>query len=37
VLAAGAARAREVAQDTMRGVRERLGLLPARAEELAGK
>ncbi len=35
VLAAGAAKAREVAQETMRGVRERMGFLPARAEELA--
>ncbi len=35
ILAAGAARAREVAQDTMRGVRQRMGFLPARAEEMA--
>jgi tryptophanyl-tRNA synthetase len=32
ILAAGAARASEVARETMRGVRERLGLLAARVE-----
>jgi tryptophanyl-tRNA synthetase len=37
ILAAGAARARRIAQETMREVRERMGLLPAPAEELAGK
>jgi tryptophanyl-tRNA synthetase len=35
LLAVGAARARDVARDTMQGVRERLGLLPARADALA--
>ncbi len=37
ILAAGAGRARQVAQETMREVRERMGLLAAPAEELAGK
>jgi tryptophanyl-tRNA synthetase len=37
ILAAGAARARHVARETMREVRERMGLLEAPAEELAGK
>ncbi|MBI2401209.1 MAG: tryptophan--tRNA ligase [Gemmatimonadetes bacterium] len=37
ILAAGAAKAREVAQETMRGVRERMGLLPARTEAVVDR
>jgi len=37
ILAAGAAKAREVAQETMRGVRERMGLLAARAEAMVDR
>jgi tryptophanyl-tRNA synthetase len=37
ILMAGAERARDVARDTMHGVRERMGLLPAQAEELVRK
>ena len=37
ILMSGAERAREVARDTMQGVRHRMGLLPAQAEELVRK
>lgn len=37
ILTAGAQRARDVARETMQGVRERMGLLPAQAEELVRK